>query len=149
MNAKLSLRRMLSWISEPDGAMALAIVLLLLLAVASHRLPHFPGPDVRGEIAAARTQLSHTRAALDAFKAAVGGYPTADEGLRALVEKPATVPAGWTRPFIQKIPRDPWGHDYQYTCPGTYNIDSYHLYSLGPDGKPGGGDDITNWEESR
>ena len=70
------------------------------------------------------------------------------EGLAVLTAIPAGNPEDWTGPIMQKVPRDPWGRKYQYVCPGTQNPNSYDLWSSGPDGKDGGGDDIANWEEA-
>ncbi len=95
----------------------------------------------------ARTQIDMLSAALDQFKLDVGRYPTTEEGLKALVENPG-VP-NWHGPYLKKrkIPKDPWGRDYIYKCPGEHG--DYDLYSLGADGKPGGtgeNADITSWE---
>jgi general secretion pathway protein G len=87
-------------------------------------------------------------AALDTFKAKVGRYPTTAEGLHVLTTKGTDEGGGEGAPLLRRIPRDPWGNEYQYTCPGEHNVDSYDLYSFGPDGKPGTGDDITNWEQA-
>jgi general secretion pathway protein G len=89
--------------------------------------------------------------AVDQFYLHSSRYPTTEEGLKALRVKPNSddLP-NWDGPYIKKdVPKDPWGHDYVYTCPGEHNTDSYDLYSLGRDGKQGGTGsdaDITNWE---
>jgi general secretion pathway protein G len=93
---------------------------------------------------AARAGLAHFATALDAFKAEVGRFPTTEEGLVALAHKPC----GEGTVLMEKIPRDPWGDEYRYICPGENNVDSYDLSCLGPDGKPGTDDDITNWSSS-
>ena len=76
-----------------------------------------------------------------------GTYPTTDQGLVALVRKPTTPPApqNWKRPYLRKTPKDPWGNDYVYACPGLHNKDDYDLFSYGPDGIESQ-DDIVNWE---
>ncbi len=89
--------------------------------------------------------MANLRAALGAFKDATGRYPTTEEGLRLLVERQMNYPGGRTAPLLRRIPPDPWGNAYQYACPGAHNCKGYDLYSFGPDGKPGTGDDITNW----
>jgi len=83
-----------------------------------------------------------------------GRYPTTDEGLKALVNRPENVPPQrWRGPYIDSptVPRDPWNHDYVYQFPGVHNTNTYDLYSLGPDGvsKTLGADpdDIANWEK--
>jgi general secretion pathway protein G len=85
--------------------------------------------------------------ALDTFAIAVRRYPSTEEGLRVLTTTSWTDPHGRRQVILKTVPRDPWGNEYQYVYPGTHNRDSYDLWSSGPDGKPGGGDDIANWEE--
>ena len=79
-----------------------------------------------------------------------GRYPTTDQGLKALVVEPSTepVPMSWSGPYLKKkqIPKDPWGKEYVYKSPGSYNSDAYDLSSVGPDGSEGS-DDIVNWIE--
>ena len=77
--------------------------------------------------------------AVDLFKLDVGRYPNDAEGLRALVERPATV-QGWNGPYLKKgLPVDPWGAAYQYKFPGRHG--GPDIFSLGADGKPGGESD--------
>ena len=83
--------------------------------------------------------------ALDSFRRDCGRYPTAEEGLAALITRPTGIPEGrWQRAYLDphEIPQDPWGHSYAYRCPGIHNTNRYDLYSLGPDGvsKSGGED---------
>lgn len=97
-----------------------------------------------------RADLSSLEGALTTFYATYGRYPTTDEGLEALVNPPAEsrVSARYAEEgFIQRLPEDPWGHDYQYLSPGEHG--RFDVYSLGADGRPGGeGDnaDIGNWD---
>ncbi len=128
----------------------LMLVMVILATMAAIVLPKFTGRSKQAKITAAKTQISQLEVALDAFEIDVGRYPTTAEGLRALVQKPTTEADGWQQPYLKRdIPRDPWGNDYVYRYPGQYNEDGYDLYSLGPDGKLGGEDDITNWSEQR
>ena len=62
---------------------------------------------------------------------------------------PAPNVKDWSGPYLQKgaVPRDPWGNAYQYRFPGQHNASGYDLYSFGPDGQDGGGDDIDNWTQ--
>jgi len=89
--------------------------------------------------------------ALDQFYLHNGRYPTSDEGLNALRARPQSEDLpNWDGPYIKRaVPPDPWDSDYIYICPGDHNPDSYDLYTLGRDGKEGGGGsdaDITNWD---
>ena len=84
-------------------------------------------------------QINEIEQSLDLFKLDVGRYPSDAEGLRALVERPATA-QGWTAPYLKKgLPADPWGAPYQYKNPGRNG--GPDVFSLGADGKPGGDGD--------
>ncbi|HEY3415957.1 MAG TPA: type II secretion system major pseudopilin GspG [Armatimonadota bacterium] len=103
--------------------------------------------------AKAITDVESLRSALDQYYMHNGQYPTTEEGLDALRNKPqgADLPK-WDGPYITKaVPKDPWEQPYNYKCPGEHNADSYDLYSLGKDRKEGGTGndaDIVNWESS-
>lgn len=75
-------------------------------------------------------------------------YPTTEQGLRALVERPGSepIPRRWTKKMEPSKLLDPWGREFQYLNPGSHNPDSYDLWSVGPDGQEGTGDEIGNWE---
>jgi type II secretion system protein G len=104
-----------------------------------------PAPGQEARIKRARTDLEALATALDVLEIDCGRFPTTKEGLAALLTRPAEV-AGWRGPYISKLPHDPWGHPYGYRCPGEHKND-FDLFSTGPDGHEGGGDDITNWDE--
>lgn len=93
--------------------------------------------DVKGNIALA----------LDLFETDTGGYPTTEQGLAALRAKPAEA-ENWHGPYLKQNPVDPWNRPYRYTYPGVQNPSDYDLFSLGPDGAEGTGDDIGNWEDA-
>jgi len=127
----------------------LLLVLVILTALAAIVTPKFANRSKQARITAAGTQIAQLEVALDAFEIDVGRYPTASEGLDALVEKPSNA-EGWQQAYLKRdVPRDPWGNDYIYRYPGQHNEDGYDLYSYGPDGKQGGNDDIMNWTEER
>jgi general secretion pathway protein G len=148
MNAKQRLCRTGFFRTRSLTAVVLAAVAALLSVVVFLQLPHYVGYAPIARVKGAEVQIANFATALNAFNDTVGRYPTTREGLHALVKLPANVPEPWTKPFMKNIPPDPWGNDYQDAYPGTHNVDSYDLYSFGPDGKPGGGDDITNWWET-
>lgn len=140
------------WTADPRGftLIELMLVLVILATLSAIVLPRLTGRSKEAKITAARTQIAQIEVALDAFEIDLGRYPTTSEGLHALTEKPTTDSEGWTQPYLRRdVPKDPWGNEYQYRYPGTYNQHGYDLYSFGPDGKLGGGDDITNWSEDR
>jgi len=129
----------------------LMLVLVILATLAAIVLPKFTGRSQQAKITGARTQIANFETALSAFEIDLSRYPTTTEGLRALVEKPTSDSEGWLQPYLsrEEIPQDPWGNEYQYRYPGQYNENGYDLYSVGPDHKMGGNDDITNWSTEK
>ncbi len=126
----------------------LMLVLVILATLAAVVLPKFTGRSEDARITSAQTQISQIELALDTFEIEVGRFPTTAEGLVALVKQPTTAAEGWNGPYLRRdVPLDPWGEEYQYRYPGTYNQNGCDLYSTGPDRKMGGDDDITNWTE--
>jgi general secretion pathway protein G len=106
--------------------------------------------DRAGEakVTAARTDVNSLTQALKLYKLDNQRYPGADQGLEALVRKPTsgTVPQNW-RPYLDKLPKDPWGQPYQYANPGLHG--EIDVFSFGADGKPGGEGndaDVGNWQ---
>ena len=120
----------------------LAILGLLAGLVGPQVLNHFAGAQHK----TARLQVKEIESAAEIFKLDVGRFPSAEEGLEALVTKPATV-TGWNGPYLKKgIPNDPWGHPYRYDNPGKHG--EIDIYSLGADNAPGGegkNADVGNW----
>jgi general secretion pathway protein G len=95
----------------------------------------------------AKLDISNLESSLDLFRLDLGRYPTQDEGLKALAEKPPGLDR-WQGPYLKQkaVPADPWGHPYHYRIPGEHG--DYDLYSLGADNAPGGtgeNQDIVNW----
>jgi general secretion pathway protein G len=105
------------------------------------------GAEVNQRLAAAKADITALGMALDAFEVDCGRYPTAAEGLQALVAQPAGGVKGWGGPYLKALPKDPWGNAFKYVCPGVHNPQGYDLSSLGPDGKDGTPDDIGNWDK--
>jgi general secretion pathway protein G len=127
----------------------LMLVIIIITTLAAIVFPRFVGRAQQARIAAAKADISNNLAvALDFYEMDNGFYPSTEQGLEALREKPtsAPTPQNWKGPYIKKKPVDPWGNPYVYVSPGIHNED-YDLYSLGPDGIEGGDDDITNWQE--
>jgi general secretion pathway protein G len=130
------------------GSLFLRVItgVAVVLTVLALCLPQVLGRAHVGTFKAAKVQIeANFSPALEKFKEAVGRHPTTAEGLTALTVIPAGNPGKWTGPIMSSVPRDPWGRKYRYICPGTHNATSYDLWSCGPDGKDGGGDDVTNW----
>jgi len=123
----------------------LLLVLVILAILAAVVVPKFTKRSEQARIAAATTNISNISTALDAFEIDLGRYPSSDEGLRVLMDPPSNAKE-WHGPYLKlAVVNDPWGHPYIYRAPGTHNPSSYDLYSYGPDGQEGGGDDIDNW----
>ena len=95
----------------------------------------------------AKADVEQLESVLDMFRLDMGRYPTTEEGLLALHQKPQAA-ANWDGPYLKKeVPPDPWGNFYVYRCPGQHG--DYDLMSLGKDGQEGGeGDasDIVSWK---
>ncbi|MCD6339723.1 MAG: type II secretion system major pseudopilin GspG [Verrucomicrobia bacterium] len=122
------------------------LVLAILATLAALIFPRFAGRSRQAKVTAARTQIANLEMAIDAFEVDNGFYP---QSLEDLIQQPANAP-DWRGPYLKKgLPLDPWGQEYIYQYPGRYNPDSYDLMSMGPDGRVGGGDDVTNWEQQQ
>lgn len=121
------------------------LVLVILAVLAAIVIPKFSGRTQQAKEAAAKTQLKSIELALDSYEVDTGSYPQGSAGLNGLVDEPNGV-QNWKGPYLkQGIPNDPWGNAYIYVCPGRNNAKGYDISSMGPDGRVGGDDDITNW----
>jgi general secretion pathway protein G len=101
--------------------------------------------------ATAKSQIEMLSTTLDAYRLSNGAYPSTEQGLGALYERPAIdPPATWNGPYLRKpVPLDPWGNAYIYVYPGEQNPNGFDLYSLGADGLPGGDGenaDVVSWQ---
>lgn len=139
----------------PRRARGFTLIELLIVMVILGLLASLVGPRLFGQldaskVKAARTQIEMVGAALDTYRLDMSRYPSTQEGLAALSEKPADAAdaAKWRGPYLKKrVDKDPWGNSYVYKAPGEKA--DYELSSLGSDGKEGGsGDaaDIHSWE---
>lgn len=124
------------------------IAIALLAVVMGFLIQNFGGILGKNEVKMTKMFVENgVEASLIRYRSDVGAYPTTEQGLMALYQKPANVPASkWGPAYLKKEPRDPWGNLYQYRYPGLNNPDSYDIWSWGPDGQAGGGDDIGNWD---
>jgi general secretion pathway protein G len=113
----------------------LLLVMVIIAILAAVIVPKFTGKSEQARVTAAQSDISNLKLAVNSFEIDNGRFPTSEEGLNALVEKPSGELPGWKHPYIEKLPTDPWGHPYVYRCPGNNNKD-FDLYSAGgPDGK--------------
>lgn len=135
---------------------AFTLIEILIVVVIIAAFTALVGPELFSRV----SQANQTAAAkqIDVFKLALNNYwldngefPSSSEGLKALVEKPNSASLErWNGPYLERkeIPKDPWGNEYNYQCPGKHNSHKYDLWSYGKDNKEGGSRedaDITNW----
>jgi general secretion pathway protein G len=121
---------------EFTAVLALMAIVATIVAVSVRPLM------VKGKQDAARTEIAHICAALDAFYNTYGRYPTNEEGLAILRQKTEKL----TEPLLTHDPVDPWGRRYQYNTPGREA--PYEVICFGADGRPGGDGadkDIGSW----
>ncbi|MBI1869999.1 MAG: type II secretion system major pseudopilin GspG [Chlamydiae bacterium] len=122
------------------------LVILIIGILAAMAVPRLVGRSQEAKITATRADIeSNLSVALDLFELDNGAYPTTDQGLAGLVEKPSGGASNWNGPYLKKTPKDPWAHPYVYKCPGEHNTSGFDLSSNGPDATEGTQDDISNW----
>ncbi len=126
------------------------VVVAILGILAALVVPKIMGRPDEARIVAARQDIAAIRQALNLYRLDNQRYPTTEQGLQALVEKPASgpIPGNWkTGGYLERLPKDPWGAPYQYLNPGLRG--EVDIYSLGADGATGGAGnnaDIGSWE---
>jgi general secretion pathway protein G len=126
--------------------------LLVVLGIIAMRAG-LVGPQVmkhmgESKVKAAKVQIEDLAQTLDMYKLDVGGYPTSEQGLNALIENPGDIQR-WNGPYLRKskVPLDPWQQEYKYTSPGEHG--KFDVSSMGADGKEGGegeDKDLNSWE---
>ncbi|MGE5117495.1 MAG: type II secretion system major pseudopilin GspG [Betaproteobacteria bacterium] len=126
----------------------LMVVLVIIGVLAALIVPNVLERADDARVTAARTDVNNLMQALKLYRLDNQRYPTAEQGLQALVAKPTTgpIPPNW-KPYLDKLPKDPWGSPYQYVNPGVKG--EIDVYSLGADGQPGGDGknaDIGSWQ---
>ncbi len=124
------------------------VVLVILGVLAALIVPNVLERADDARVTAARTDINNLMQALKLYKLDNQRFPTAEQGLESLVRKPTAspVPANW-KPYLDKLPSDPWGHPYQFLNPGVKG--EIDVFSLGADGQPGGegkNADIGSWQ---
>jgi len=127
------------------------VVIAILALLAALVAPKIMGRSDDAKIADAKVQIKNMETALKLYKLDNGVYPSTEQGLAALVEKPTTgqIPKNYkAEGYLEskKVPKDPWGNDFAYLSPGEHG--DYDLYSLGADGVKGGDGknaDIESW----
>jgi general secretion pathway protein G len=115
------------------------VVVVILGILAGLLVPRIMDAPDKARVVEAKTNISTIVGALKMYKLDNGVYPSPDQGLQALVQKPQTgeIPRNWkSGGYLDRLPQDPWKHDYQYLNPGIRG--DVDVVSLGADGQPGG-----------
>ncbi len=126
----------------------LLVVLVIIGVLAAMIVPNLLERADDARVTAARTDVNNLMQALKLYKLDNQRYPTAEQGLDSLLHKPTTgpIPPNW-KPYIEKLPNDPWGKPYQYANPGVQG--EIDVFSYGADGVAGGENkdaDIGSWQ---
>ena len=135
------------------AAAGFTLVELLVVLVILGLIAAFAAPQVIKYLGSAKTdaaaiQIERLSGVLDLYRLEVGRYPSTEEGLEALVERPIDAEA-WNGPYLKKADAltDPWGRPYVYRQPGEHG--EFDLFTLGADGSEGGegeDQDLTSWQ---
>ena len=113
------------------------VVVAILGILATIVMTNVIGKDEQARVATTTSSLASVANALELYKLDNHKYPTTDEGLEALVTKPASAKTFPEGGYLRKMPEDPWSHPFQYVVPGSNNK-PFDLYSWGADGAEGG-----------
>lgn len=125
------------------------VVVAIIGLLATLILPRVLGRQEQAQVEKATADIQALSSAVKLYKLDNFNYPSTQQGLDALLTKPAgDPPANNWKPggYIERLPKDPWGNDYQYLSPGQHG--DFDIWSSGSDGKPGGqgtAADIGNW----
>ena len=135
--------------SEGFTLIEIMVVLIIIGLLAGIIVPKLMGRTEEAKRTKTAVQIRNLQSAIDLYRLDNGSYPSTEQGLQALVEKPAIgeIPRNWKDGgYIDKIPKDAWGNIYGYISPGLHG--DYDLYSYGADGDEGGDGkdaDIQSW----
>lgn len=124
------------------------VVVVILGILASIVVPKIINRPDEARVVKAKQDILAIQNALDLYKLDNGMYPTTDQGLIALVEKPTSnpTPRDWKQ-YLKSLPKDPWGRDYLYLNPGEHS--DVDVFTYGASGQPGGtgiNAQIGNWD---
>ena len=121
------------------------LVLVILATLAAIVYPKVMGRSEQARVTAAQTQIANFKTVINLFEVDTGKFPVGRNGLMDLMQQPRDV-VGWHGPYLESIPKDPWGNDYLYEFPGKHNPSSYDISSPGP---PGAQNPIGNWQSQK
>ncbi|MBK7263847.1 MAG: type II secretion system major pseudopilin GspG [Rubrivivax sp.] len=126
----------------------LMVVLVIIGVLAALIVPNILDRADDARVTAARADVNNLVQALKLYKLDNQRYPSGEQGLDALVRKPSAgaIPPNW-KPYLDKLPADPWGRPYQFLNPGVKG--EIDVFSFGADGQAGGegkNGDIGSWQ---
>lgn len=131
--------------------MEMMVVIMIMGIMAGMVVPKLMKNADDARETAARTNIASLVQALKMYKLENGRYPTTEQGLKSLVQKPTSgpIPSNWKEGgYVEKLPKDPWKRDYLYMAPGRNG--EVDVFSLGADGEPEGegiNADIGSWQQ--
>ena len=126
------------------------VVIVIIGILAALVVPRIISRPDEARVVAAKQDIASLMQALKLYRLDNHRYPTTEQGLRALVEKPTStpIPPNWKKGgYIERLPKDPWGTPYQYLNPGVHG--EIDVFSYGADSAPGGEEfdaDIGSWD---
>lgn len=133
--------------------MEMLLVLAILVVLMGLVAPRILGTQKKADVSSAKTQIGLLKSALERYALDMKDFPQTEQGLAALAKSPTDKEdTKWEGPYVStaELPKDPWGHDYQYEYPPTHGEvtgDSPDIWSLGPDGEDGTDDDVVSWSK--
>lgn len=123
----------------------LMLVVIIIGALVAMVMPRLAGRGEQARVATAKADIqTNIATALKLYELDNGAFPSTEEGLNALLNKPSSA-SNWNGPYLERKPLDPWGREYAYKSPGEHRQMDYDLYSLGNDGVESQ-DDVKNWD---
>ncbi|MBA4387801.1 MAG: type II secretion system protein GspG [Verrucomicrobia bacterium] len=122
----------------------LMVVVIIIAALAAMVVPKVLPATTDAKRRISKGDIANISMALKLYRLHNDKYPSTEDGLGILL-KPSTS-KDWKDSYLEKAAVDPWERKYQYVCPGSHSQAGFDLWSMGPDGQTGGGDDITNWD---
>ena len=125
----------------------LLLVLVILAVLAAVVIPKLTGRVDDSRRKATIAEISNLKTALESYEIDNGSYPSTNDGLKALVEKPPTAGEEW-RKYIDEVPNDKWGNPYFYQGPDAVgDLEGYSIVSFGKDGEQGTPDDVDKYSK--
>jgi general secretion pathway protein G len=136
---------------SPRGARGFTLIEIIVVVVIIGLLAVLVVQNVipmvdNAKVTKAKGDIRGFETALNFFYLDNSKYPSSEQGLKALVEQPTDPTVRHWHQYLQRLPKDPWGNEYVYQCPGTHG--KYDIYTMGSDGQVGGegtAADIGNW----